>query len=98
MTTAVNETHSVRLSLDTSELQRQVAQLSSLLEQTPQAALEGVRNRILSYLDRLDSDVIFGEHVATTGADSAVEIRCALRLGSSFESLIATFRTGEFDV
>ncbi|MFA9439434.1 hypothetical protein ACDA63_07335 [Uliginosibacterium sp. sgz301328] len=83
---------SARLSLDTTVLQQQVDQLRQLLLEKP-----GSGEQALDFVDSLLSDVVFGECVATTGADGVVEIRRSVRIGESFERLVAAVRARDID-
>lgn len=87
-----------RLQFDLSEAEGQIAQLSALLENTPEGLRQRAFDLVSGYVEHLGADIVAGDGVATTQADGAIEIRSRLRFGGGFERLLSALRAGEVDI
>lgn len=90
-----------KLLFDTSLLERQIDELKTAFGAFGDAMLEGFASSLSSELankvQRLISDIDFGEAVSTVRADGTVEICHRLRLGRDFERLLTTLRASELN-
>lgn len=87
-----------KLQFDMSEADQQIAEMSALLESTPEGLRQRAFDLVSGYIEHLGTDVVAGQDVATTQADGTIEVCCRLRLGGGFERLLSALRAGEVDI
>lgn len=83
---------SFSLTFDTSEAERQLAELSDALGHV---FPDGIPHELVENLPRLLSDVILSNSSPTLGADGIRERLITLRLGAGFEHVMAALRAGK---
>lgn len=79
-------------------IESQLAEVSALLKSAEPALSEHFSRLFRSYFSEPIPDLSYGQCVSTTAADGTRELVCTLRLGDSFERIVAALRAGDFDV
>ncbi len=82
----------VKISLDTSKIEKQVGETIELLKTR---FSEGVPDRTLDKLKGLFPDIILGKFAATPGTGDVGKLTFSPSLGSKFEEFLAALRAGE---
>jgi len=80
------------LAFDTSEVERQVAELSATLGHV---FPDGIPDELVENLPRLLSDVVLSDSGTTLGTDGIRERLVTLGLGSGFEHVMTALRAGK---
>lgn len=82
----------VSMSIDTTEIGRQIEILNSALEGVPDEFISAINSHLPAVLD----DVVFIDGPSTSSAGFNIIHR--VRLGAKYERLTAAIRAGELDV